>query len=214
MAEESLATLPKRRFPRAMALPVARELCVALKPVSIRLICAGSLRRGAADVGDVELLFIPRFEDRQIDLLDKAPVDLAAERIEQLVRDGVLAKRPSKTGSFSWGELNKLAVHVASGIPVDLFTATEKNWWNYLVCRTGPASSNTRIAAEALRRGWHWHPYGSGFSRTNPETGSLEMRPMESEAAVFAFVGLPALPPDRRGQPAHCLQQPYSAQRT
>jgi hypothetical protein len=58
------------------------------------------------------------------------------------------------------------------GIPVDLFTATEDNWWNYVVCRTGPYASNIRIAQEA--------------------------RKSASEEEVFTFVGPPyALPWER-----------------
>lgn len=46
-----------------------------------------------------------------------------------------------------WGEKNKLAVHVRTGIPVDFFAATEANWWNYLVCRTGGEQNNIAIAS-------------------------------------------------------------------
>ena len=75
--------------------------------------------------GGVEILYIPRYQARAFDMFTDRMEDLAAERIGELVRDGVLFKRPSKTGSFSWGEKNRLAVHTRSGIPVDLFAATE-----------------------------------------------------------------------------------------
>jgi hypothetical protein len=39
-------------------------------------------------------------------------------------------------------EKASLRIANRTGIPVDLFAATEDNWWNYLVCRTGPADSN------------------------------------------------------------------------
>ena len=184
----------KKRFPRAAAIGVAHELCVALEPVTLRLSVAGSLRRGRADVGDVEILYVPQFEARRIDLFQEAPVDLAAERIEQLVAGGTLAKRQNARGSTSWGEKNRLAVHVASGIPVDLFAATEANWWNYLVCRTGPAEQNVAICKAAIARGWKWQPYGAGFTRLD---GSSEVG-MLSEREVFEFVGLPYLQPRQR----------------
>lgn len=159
----------KIRYPRAAALDVARELVAALRPVTLRLVVAGSLRRMKAEVGDVEILFVPRVEPRKLDLFHVGPVDLAEEMLEGLVRSGVLSKRLSSAGTTSWGAKNRLAVHVASGIPVDLFTATEGNWWNYLVCRTGPAELNKRIASAAIARGWKWNPYGAGF--TNAESG-------------------------------------------
>lgn len=184
----------KIRYPRAAALDVARELCVALKPVTLRLVVAGSLRRMKAEVGDVEVLFVPKCEPRKLDLFHVGPVDLAAEMLEGLLRSGVLTKRVGKHGGTSWGEKNRLAVHVASGIPVDLFAATEANWWNYLVCRTGPAESNKRICMAAIAKGWKWNPYGQGFS--NAQSGLTVA--MESEEQVFKFVELPFLPPEKR----------------
>jgi DNA polymerase/3'-5' exonuclease PolX len=175
----------KQRFPRAAALDVARELVRHLEPVTTKLVVAGSLRRRKQDVGDVEIVFIPRTVMRPIDLVTTAPVDLAAECLERLVANGVLAKRTNTKGSTMWGKMNKLAVHIASGIPVDLFATMEQCWHNYLVCRTGPASSNSYIAKRAMAKGWHWQPYGVGFRRENGD-----VHPVNSEREVFEFVGL------------------------
>ncbi len=181
----------KKRYPRALALDVARDLCAALRLVTSRLIVAGSLRRGKSMVGDVEILYIPRSEERPFDMFSTAMVDLSEEAIAELLGNGTISKRLSKTGACSWGIKNKLALH-CSGVPVDLFAATEENWWNYLVCRTGPADSNTRICMEAQKRGWKWNPYGPGFTRDG------EAAAMGSEEAVFEFVGLPCLRPSDR----------------
>jgi DNA polymerase/3'-5' exonuclease PolX len=91
-----------------------------------------------------------------------------------------------------WGNSNKYATHVRSGIPIDFFRTCETSWFNYLVCRTGPGASNSNIATRAREKGWKWHPYGSGFSR------GREMRVMASEREVFEFVGLPYLEPRQR----------------
>lgn len=184
---------PKVKWPRAAALEVARELCIRLKPFCDQLIVAGSLRRRKLEVGDVEILYVSKQEERPLDLLATAPVSLADEEIARMLADGTLVKRPSKTGGTAWGDRNKLAIH-RSGIPVDLFRTVPESWWNYLVCRTGPADSNTRIATEAKRRGYRWNPYGIGF--TKPADGTVT--PMDSEAAVFAFVGLPYAEPWER----------------
>jgi DNA polymerase/3'-5' exonuclease PolX len=148
-------------------------------------------------VGDVEILYIPRFEDRRRDMFALSPANLADEAIEALLLTGVLRKRPSKTKTFAWGVKNKLALH-RSGIPVDLFAATPENWFNYLVCRTGPADSNTRIAMEAQKRGWKWNPYGNGFSRGGVLAGPPEEHVVRSERDVFEFVGLPYAEPEER----------------
>lgn len=123
--------------------------------------------------------------------------NMAEDEIGSLLGRGVLSKRPSVTGVFSWGLKNKLALH-RGGIPVDLFTASATNWFSYLVCRTGPAESNIRIATAAQVRGWKWNPYGAGFSRGGPLAGEREVHAVESEEDVFAFVGLPYFQPEER----------------
>lgn len=186
----------KTKFPRAAALAVAKELCAALRPVTERLIVAGSLRRGKAEVGDVEILFVPKVVEVADGLFDRKVESLADGALDALLRQGVLARRKNVKGSEMWGAQNKLAVHVGSGIPVDLFAATEANWWNYLVCRTGPGESNIAIASAAKDMGWKWHPYGSGFSR---QVGlATEERVVGSEREVFEFVGLPFKEPVER----------------
>jgi DNA polymerase/3'-5' exonuclease PolX len=176
----------KVKYPASVAQAVAEELVVRLHPACERLLIAGSLRRGKELVGDVELVFVPKLVVEPVDLLSVYVASRADGEISRMLEDGTLTKRPNKLGGYSWGEKNKLAVHVASGVPVDLFRTSEENWWNCVVLRTGSAESNTRIATEAQRRGWAWNPYGPGF--TNLRDGRVE--PMGSERAVFEFVGM------------------------
>lgn len=192
------AAAHKKKWPRSAGLEVARSLCRRLNPVCESLIVAGSLRRRKQEIGDVEIVFVPRFAERAADLISTSMVSLADEEIQNMLADGTLSKRLSKTGSPAWGDKNKLAVH-QSGMPVDLFRATRESWHNYLVCRTGPASSNTRIATLAQRMGYRWNPYGNGFTRLSD--GSVVA--MDSEDSVFTFVGLPVLPPWERDQIAN-----------
>ena len=181
----------KPRWPRAEALHVAEEICEALRAVTVKREIAGSLRRGKTMVGDIELLYIPRWSVAPLDMFSDLQ-NLAEKAIATLVEEGVLMARRNRNGGVAWGEKNKLAVHCRTGIPVDLFAATEANWWNYLVCRTGPAALNTRICVAAQRKRWKWNPYGAGFSREG------EIVTMTSEADVFEFVGLPYQKPEER----------------
>jgi DNA polymerase/3'-5' exonuclease PolX len=91
-------------------------------------------------------------------------------------------------------------------MPLDLFTCTRENFFNYLVCRTGGAESNIKICEAARARGWKWNPYGNGFSRpasthfaSNGETiQTPDVHTVTSECEVFEFVGLPYLEPWKR----------------
>lgn len=187
-------TPDKPRFPNAIGMKVAAELCAALKPVCSRLVVAGSLRRRKATVGDAEILYIGNTEVRADpeDMFGKITVNLADEVIAALEKTGVLERRKNANDSEMYGPKNKLMRHRETGLPVDLFAATEANWFNYLVCRTGPADSNVRICMAAQRLGAKWNPYGPGFTRGD------ETIPVPSEEAVFAFVGLPFEKPEER----------------
>lgn len=178
----------KTRWPLGDALKVANVLAIVLEPVCVRVAVAGSCRRQKPDVGDIELVYIPKVERRPWGLgLETEEVNLTELAIKQMIEAGTLAPRKNCNGSVCLGQHNKLLVHVATGIPVDLFATTEPAWHNYMVCRTGPADSNTRIATEARRQGMQWHPYAAGFTRLS--TG--ETVTVAREEDVFAIVGLP-----------------------
>lgn len=187
-------------YPRKEAIAVARELCEILHPLTERILVAGSLRRGKQLVGDVEILFIPK------EMMMPDPASLFGEPIKtnlaelafaQLLRDGRLSKRPNKEGGTAWGPKNKLAVHEPSGIPVDLFTATEDNWACLSVCRTGSAANNERICNAAIAKGLKWAPYGLGFLDRKTEDLVIRCR---TEQEVYNAVGLQYREPWERNE--------------
>ena len=190
-----------QKFPLAVARKVGDRLIEALAPACSRLAVAGSIRREKAEVGDVEIVYIPKtatvpnpealFGDESMQV---NAVDLV---LKQLIEQGSLAKRTNVLGSEVWGAKNKFAVAVKTGIPVDFFEATPVNWFNYLVCRTGGALMNTEIAKRAKAKGFKWNPYGSGFTKVWG-TGEAKYVVINSEEEVFHFVGLPYLEPRER----------------
>lgn len=177
---------PKKKYPRQQAELVAKQIGSLLKPACSRIIVAGSLRRGSPLVGDVELVYIPKKETRPSpeDFFSQVDVNLADEIILRLEKEGVLERRTNVNGSTMFGAKNKLMRHRETGIPVDLFATTEDFFFNYLVCRTGPAEQNVIIATRAKTRGYSWNPYRAGFYR-NGEVVSIG-----KEEHVFRFVGM------------------------
>lgn len=194
-----LPFLKGKKFPRAEAIPPTRELVQRLQPCCHKLIVAGSLRRHADFVSDIEIVFIPRTYTApatQGDLFHPENNHIEVSQVDEVLDDllwqGVLQKRLSSKGTPVWGKQNKLAVHAASNIPVDFFAATPENWANLVCCRTGPASLNMLIAERAKAKGWQWNPYGPGFSQ-----GAAVHR-VHSESDVFEFVGIPCREPHLR----------------
>ena len=174
---------------------MAAEILAALRSSCERLEIAGSVRRGKAVVHDVELVYVSRVtEEAEAGALFGTTRVLQAEvAIQRLLAEGVLAQRLSVAGVATWGAQNKLGVHVASGLPVDLFATTAECWWNYLVCRTGPAEWNQQIAMRARALGLRWHPYGKGFTRAD---GTWVV--CGSEREVMETVGMEWAEPQNR----------------
>lgn len=177
----------KTRFPLARALEVGQELVELLGPACERIEIAGSIRRRRLDVGDVELLCISRLGDT-VALGTNVYLDAA---VEHLLQEKVLEKRRNKAGRTTYGPLNKLLVHVASGIPVDIFSATEENWGMALVVRTGPAEWNIRMMDRFKERGLQGHAYG-GVTQ-----GGIKI-PCPTEGEVFRLLDWPYRPPEER----------------
>jgi DNA polymerase (family 10) len=187
--------MSKTRYPRALALKVCRECLEAIGEGCERVIVAGSLRRRKQEVGDIEILYIPIREERQVpgDMFGKQMVDLVDLAIRELVDAGTLELRKGETGHTAYGPKNKLMTHLPTGMPVDFFATVESSWYNYLVCRTGSKESNMRIAKAAMDKGWRWNPYGAGF--TGPNGAAHQVT---DERDVFEFVGLPYREPWER----------------
>jgi DNA polymerase/3'-5' exonuclease PolX len=187
----------KRKFHLFEAAAVAAEITGAMEALcgAGYLCAAGSVRRRKPQVGDIEIVYVPVIGSRRLpDEFFGTPVNAADDWLDQMVRQKVFAQRLNTLGRKTWGGRIKLATHVPTGIPVDFFEATKANWWNYMVCRTGPKESNMAISRAALARGWEWHPYSPGFVSKD----ARELHAVKSEAEVFEFVGLKDLPPEER----------------
>lgn len=187
----------KPRFPASDATGVAVELLRWLEPACERLVVAGSLRREQPTVGDVEILYNAKTQRRPDpkDMFLSIVVNLADEVIATMEEAGVLERRKNVDGRETFGPLNKLMRHRASGIPVDLFSEPSlPDWWRSLVIRTGPKELNVRLITTAAKRGIGVHAYGRGLTdmRGNPIT-------CESEEQFFSICGARYLEPrDRR----------------
>lgn len=178
--------MDKPKFSADEAWKVAAPLVLALKPFCERIEIAGSLRRRKPMVGDIEILFVPKMADSKIDFFSTYQVSLPDTLIGAWLDQGLIAKRPSKIGVFTWGPQNKLAIHKPSGIPIDFFSTTEPKWWNSLVCRTGGKDNNLLVTKTALRQGYSFEAYGTGYR--NLRGG--EDHQTTSERDVFEFIGL------------------------
>ncbi len=164
------------------AKAIAENIKAVLESSCERIVIAGSIRRQKPDVGDIELLCIPKYIDG-VDWLDA--------KIQTLIHFDMLGYRLNKLGRKVYGPKNKLLVH-PSGIGVDIFSTDEQCWPVALVVRTGGEKTNKWIATAALKKGYRFHAYGSGFSTPSGEIVC------HSEREVFEAVHLPYQEPWER----------------
>jgi DNA polymerase/3'-5' exonuclease PolX len=139
------------------ALARAEHLVTLLRPACERIEIAGSLRREKAAVHDIELVAVPRFEERAgADLWETAEtVDLLDERIRDLLSEEELEARlvanNRADGSVDFqrklGPAFKALVYW--NIPVDLFIVRPPATWGCIFAlRTGPGDWNTKLVTE------------------------------------------------------------------
>jgi len=179
-------TIEKTRCPLHWAEEVANEVVKLLEPYCERIAIAGSIRRRIPEVGDIEILAVPKYGGLS------CHVNLLDQEILDLMHCGILDFRLNKRGRRAFGQKNKLLVHLPSGLAVDVFSTDEQCWPVALVIRTGGAETNRRIAAAAIRKGWHLQAYGAGFSTPQGDVVC------KSERDVFELVGLPYLLAEER----------------
>ncbi len=173
---ESLAAgygdAPKQRTLLPAALEVGEALVAQLRanPAADRVELAGSARRGADTVKDLDI--IATASDPRA-LLD-------AFAASELVQD-----------ASSPGE-NAGRANAHTGMPIDLRVVEPDQFGNLLQHFSGSKRHNMEIREAAVRKGLHVSEYGI----TDDNTGETHRCATEEE--VYALLGLPWIPPELR----------------
>lgn len=184
------------------ATRLADELVELLSPVCERIEIAGSIRREQEDVGDVDLLCIPRFSAGprpgalMLDLFEPEPTvhrNLLDERCAELLALGLFEHRLDVNGRKSWGSSLKKAIY--RGLALDICSATAETWGYWLAVRTGPADFSRRLVTDRRYPGGlcphHLHFKGGRLRRRDTE----ETLDTPDEIELFHALGVMYLPP-------------------
>ncbi len=167
---------------RRLLLPAALELGEALAaalrelgPRDARVEIAGSARRGAESVKDIDLVAVTA---------RPAALARALERVEQIeaVAAGEEAER-SRVGARG---------RTHSDVAVDLRIAAPEQWGNLRQHFTGSGAHNAALRAHAVRAGLHVSEYGV------LDDASAMTRTCATEAEVYGLLGLPYIEPELR----------------
>lgn len=185
------------RYPSDQALAAANRLIAELKPWVKRIEVLGSLRRLKPEVGDIELLYEPKFAGQQPSGLFQEYVDaenMTFSRLQYMRSKGWLEDRLDVNGRAAFGQRYQRLKW--EGIPCDLFACIPPASWGVLqLIRTGSADFNKRIMSSKAVGGLM--PYGMRCV-----DGQLLDRgkPLDIpfEEHFFAAIGLPYIAPEDR----------------
>jgi DNA polymerase/3'-5' exonuclease PolX len=185
------------RIPLAEAERLAEELVEMLRPASERIEIAGSIRRRKADVGDIELVAVPRTRPVR-DMFGRAGAMVAdelGELLDRLLAEGRVQMRPPKR----WGTRFKAMIY--RGVPVDLFSVLQPAQWGVVFCiRTGPAEFSRRFVTHRRRGGMlpEWLVVREGALWQRMPDRLLKLVEAPEEGDVFRLLGIEYVPPEAR----------------
>ena len=167
------------RLPLATARPLAERIVDAIRPHCRRVEVAGSIRRGRAFVGDIDLVCIPAGLDGRQAILERC------SRTARIVKNG------EQYVVFALSTGFQLDLWFAHEGTADLLAPDPSNWGVLLLARTGSAMHNVFVAEEARNKHLHFNPH-RGLLRGREVIASVE------EEQIFATLGLDWIPPERR----------------
>lgn len=188
------------RRPHAKAARGAELVAGLLRDGCERIEIAGSIRRGAPDVKDIEIVCVPKF---QKDLFGGVGFDLLNETVRLRVRERRLQWRKAK-GGFGAPEPSDLTDrrYYALGTvedepwPVDVFCVRAPAQWGAIFAiRTGPAEYAQRLVTAAHRRQLKCQD-GRLVSLSLATNGAELATPEERD--FIAACGMPFLAPNLR----------------
>lgn len=157
-----------RRIPLDEARELALETARSIRPRPRRVMIVGSVRRKRPDVGDVELVVLPKDLD---------------ELVEQLREEGF-----SITGKL------RRASKTVDGVRVDLYLAHDPDEFGAMAFHyTGDWLWNVAMRRQAIRKGWKLNQYGL-FDR---KTGKPVLQSRE-EKDFFKALGIRYHEPEER----------------
>ncbi len=134
----------KVKLPIGLARRLATKIVAELSGTCRRIEIAGSIRRDAVTVGDIELVAIPIVDS----LFPGCPgQSRLTERLDQLVSQGRLT--PMKRGE----RFQQFGVMAMQGLQLDIFIVTPETWGVQLALRTGPAEFSQALVTERCRGG-------------------------------------------------------------
>ncbi len=177
---------------------LADKVVAALTPLCERIEIAGSIRRQKAEVGDVDLVVIPKAVVGFLGPLG-VPVDFPVDSVWNLLVPKELKKAGLKVESA--GPQLVRAVF-PNAFQVDLYRAEMETWGVILLVRTGSREHNIKLCSLARSKGLMLSA-SDGVTKTATSGGMTTTKVIasRSEEEIFKALGLEFVEPRYREVP-------------
>ncbi len=165
----------------AEARTIAERVRSDLAPWCDRIEIAGSIRRRKPEVGDIEIVCIPKVVD----------AGFLGDTVRHPGFVTYLARLPRLKGDPAVNKYTQILL--PEGVNLDLFTAKPDNWGLIFAIRTGSADYSHRV----LARGWVRRGYKSADGMLH-DAETEEAVPVREEADLYRIIGIPWCEPKDR----------------
>lgn len=156
----------------------AEQVVSELGPMCDRIEIAGSIRRRKQEVGDIDLVILPK------------PGQIRAIK-ERCLRNGPSVMADGEVNFLMMVGNVQLDIFFARPAVEDMFAPKPSNFGSLLLCRTGSREHNIWLINQALKAGCHWLPY-EGVQRDGRIVAG------ETERDIFREIGMDFIPPEKR----------------
>jgi len=152
---------------------IASSIVAQLKPFCDRIEIAGSIRRGKAEVHDIDIVAIPS--------------GMAFHR--EMQKCGYVSGGPKiyKVEVFVFDGNGKLLICASKKFTADIYIASEATWATLLLIRTGSANHNKMLCTLAKSKGMKLHADGSGLERVSATPNLFNQQRIAGGALPFPF---------------------------
>lgn len=172
----------KTQFPLEEAHSIARDIQIGLGPFVRRSEIAGSIRRRAPMVGDIEIVAEPIMEEGGFFGMETPVTDPIMYYLAEIGLIGSAGARYMRSDNV-----------LDSKLSLDLFLVhPPSQWGSILAIRTGPGTFSHYCMKQLRYRGL-MHDHGRVV-----DVQTLEVMPTPHETDFFRLCGLPYMPPQER----------------
>lgn len=183
----------------SQAFAYAGKIVLWLRDETSDIATVGSIRRGRPICNDVDIVCIPK-----IDQIKDMFQTVISER--NRVTNFLVSYAGKHNASIQTNGPKQIVIQLPK-CQLDLWYADEKNLASRMLMRTGSKDHNVWLATRAKRMNMKWNPYegilsGGSFwpgesVRANEYVGG-KLEQFNSEAEIYARLGLPFIAPENR----------------